>query len=358
MNSPITRRVVRGGVVLTALSVVAISITAATGLGASPKGSSPSPRSGLPPSTATVTRTTLVDTESESGALGHGDVTTISGRLTGTVTELPAINQTISRGRPVYRIDNTPVTLLYGTLPAYRTLSDGMSGDDVRQFEQNLWALGYHGFTVDDDYTWDTAQAVRRWQKALGLAQTGSVDPGRIVYAPSAIRVDAVKATVGGAAGPGQPVLDWTGRARVATTQLDVSDEELATPGSRVKVELPDGSTVAGTVASSSTVVVPADATDAATTKVQAIVALADQAAVRHFDSASVTVDFTAATRADVLAVPVAALLALSGGGYGLQVVSGGTTRILPVQTGLFANDEVEVSGSGLSAGLTVGVAS
>jgi multidrug efflux system membrane fusion protein len=54
----------------------------------------------------------------------------------------------------------------------------------------------------------------------------------------------------------------------------------------------------------------------------------------------------------------VSALLALAEGGYGLQLVEGGGTRYIAVQTGLFADGRVEVSGSGLTAGMRVGVPS
>jgi hypothetical protein len=51
-------------------------------------------------------------------------------------------------------------------------------------------------------------------------------------------------------------------------------------------------------------------------------------------------------------------LLALAEGGYGLQIVESGGTRVVAVKTGLFADGRVEVSGAGLAAGLTVGVPS
>jgi hypothetical protein len=41
-----------------------------------------------------------------------------------------------------------------------------------------------------------------------------------------------------------------------------------------------------------------------------------------------------------------------------VQVVDGGTSRIVPVQTGLFASGRVEVSGDGLAEGQTVGMPS
>jgi hypothetical protein len=57
-----------------------------------------------------------------------------------------------------------------------------------------------------------------------------------------------------------------------------------------------------------------------------------------------------------VLSVPVAALVALAEGGYGVQVVTGSTTRYVGVQTGLFADGNVEISGDGIAEGVTVGM--
>jgi len=69
---------------------------------------------------------------------------------------------------------------------------------------------------------------------------------------------------------------------------------------------------------------------------------------------APVNVDITTQTASDVLAVPVNALLALQGGGYGVRVVTGDTSHLVGVTTGLYANSMVQVSGSGISAGLRV----
>ena len=57
-----------------------------------------------------------------------------------------------------------------------------------------------------------------------------------------------------------------------------------------------------------------------------------------------------------MLTVPVSALLALKEGGYGVQVVAAGATRIVPVKLGMFADGRVEISGSGITAGTKVGV--
>ena len=53
--------------------------------------------------------------------------------------------------------------------------------------------------------------------------------------------------------------------------------------------------------------------------------------------------------------VPVAALLALAGGGYAVEVAGpDGGDRLVGVTTGLFANTLVQVSGPGIRAGMKV----
>jgi multidrug efflux pump subunit AcrA (membrane-fusion protein) len=80
--------------------------------------------------------------------------------------------------------------------------------------------------------------------------------------------------------------------------------------------------------------------------------------AVTSVGPAAVPVAFTAGRRPHVLAVPVAALLALAEGGYGVQVVDGTTTRTVAVKTGLFADGKVEITGDGLHAGMKVAMPS
>jgi peptidoglycan hydrolase-like protein with peptidoglycan-binding domain len=347
-------------VVAVVVAVLAVGAAAAItfGFDAVLRGGDQSGNTGsqLPPATAKVTRQTLVDAQTEDGELGYGDAATVTGRLAGTVTGLPAVGATVQRGQAAYHVDDTPVVMLYGALPAYRTLAPGTEGADVKQFEQNLYALGYRGFTVDTKYSETTAAAVKRWQDDLGLSETGTVEPGRVVYAAGQVRVDTLKASVGDDAQPGAGLFTYTGTARVVTVELDVSDQRLAVKDAAVTVTLPDGKTVPGKIANTRTVIKPAEGQNPAGTKIEVTVTVDDEKVLVGLDQASLDVGFTASKRENVLTVPVAALLALAEGGYGVQVVDGTTTRIMAVQTGLFAAGKVEVSGDGLTEGLTVGV--
>ncbi|MEO3929069.1 peptidoglycan-binding domain-containing protein [Micromonosporaceae bacterium B7E4] len=303
-----------------------------------------------------MTRQTLADRQTQAGTWGYGKATILPGRLTGTVTALAATGSAVKRGQAIYRVDNTPVVLLYGSLPAYRALATGTKGPDVEQFEQNLKALGYSGFTVDETYSTSTAAAVKEWQDDLDLPKTGTVDFGRVVYASGIVRVDAQKVAVGDAAQPATAVLTYTGTSRVVTVDLKVDDARLARKSAKVEVISPDGKKGAGKIAEVKTIVKPAEGEKPATTEIEVTVVVDNPKALTGLDRASVTVGFTASERRDVLTVPVAALLALAEGGYGVQVVDGTSTRILAVQTGLFADGRVEVTGTGLVEGMVVGV--
>ncbi|MCU7722958.1 peptidoglycan-binding protein [Actinoplanes sp. KI2] len=304
--------------------------------------------------TADIVKETLIDRESHDGTLGHGNTTTLASRGSGTVTWLPATGSTVSRGKALYRLDNKPVVLLYGSLPAYRTLQSGVKGADVRQFEKNLWALGYRGFTVDDKYTASTAAAVKDWQDDLGLSKTGTVDTSQIRYAPTAVRIDSLSSENGATVQPGADILKYTGTALVATVDLTMDAQRLANQGATVQIEMPDGKTVPGRIVKVGTTVQQGQGDEPDTTLIE--VTIAFSGAPKGLDDASVSVGFTAAERKNVLTVPVAALLALAEGGYGVQVVDGTTTKIVAVQTGLFADGKVEVSGDGLAAGMKVGM--
>ena len=84
--------------------------------------------------------------------------------------------------------------------------------------------------------------------------------------------------------------------------------------------------------------------------------------AAANLDEAPVSVNIISAQAHGVLAVPISALVALAGGGYAVEVVHGSgtltTRRLVPVQTGLYSNTLVQVSGAGLAAGEEVEVPS
>jgi peptidoglycan hydrolase-like protein with peptidoglycan-binding domain len=151
----------------------------------------------LPPATAEVVRTTLVETRTVAGTLGYGEMAPISATGVGTLTWIAPVGSTVARGEPLFKLDGRPVVALYGTVPLYRTLSVGAEGADVQQLQDNLAELGYTGFNLEGVYDPATAEAVRTWQAGLGLPATGTVEPGQVVFTPGAVRVAEHIARVG-----------------------------------------------------------------------------------------------------------------------------------------------------------------
>ncbi|MYY84943.1 efflux RND transporter periplasmic adaptor subunit [Streptomyces sp. SID335] len=312
---------------------------------------------GLPPATASVARGDLSSGTQVDGTLGYAKERKINAGTTGTLTWAPDTGSNIGRDGRLYEVDGAPVRLMYGTEPMYRTLKSGDKGNDVRQLEENLVALGYgSGLAVDDTYTDGTAAAVKRWQKVHDRKQTGRVGPDQISFQPSAVRVKSTGSAVGDQVAPGRPVLSTTGSERVVRVQLDVAEGDSAKKGTKVTVTLPDGTTVKGKVAAVGRTAKPGDDPGDKTPKIPVTVTFDDPGEVDGFDQSPVTVNLTGETRENVLSVPVNALLALPGGGFGVQIVEGGRTREVKVELGMFGQGRVEVSGGGLREGTKVGV--
>ncbi len=300
------------------------------------------------PATAVVEKTDLAERETLTGELGYGTAQTLAGRRPGTVTALPAQGTVLDRGAVLYEVDARPVVLFLGGLPLYRTVGADMTdGPDVKLVEENLRDLGFRGFgTPNEKFTSGTAAAIKKWQKGLGVDQTGAIELGDVVVAPGPIRVAALTATLGAEAGGA--IYDYTGTLRSVTVDLDSSQEDVAPVGTKVALTI-DGKQVPGTV----TAVNPTPAGDepGAEGGFAATVAIGDLGAIGAADSGSVDVVVTTGARQGVLAVPVGALLALTEGGYAVELSSG---KLVAVTTGLFADGLVEVSGEGLTEGMKV----
>ncbi|WP_256107221.1 peptidoglycan-binding protein [Streptomyces sp. ODS05-4] len=342
---------------LAAIVAVAGAGAAATALTASP------PRSavadpGQPPATTAITRGDLSDSSRQDGTLGYLGERKVNAGASGTLNWIAPAGSDVGRDERLYEVDGAPVRLMYGPEPMYRTLKAGDEGKDVRQVEENLAALGYTGFTVDDAYTEKTAAAVRRWQKSHGLDRTGTLGPDAVAFAGSAVRVKQAGAAVGDQVGPGRPVLTVTGSQRVVRFKLAVADAAQAKPGTRVTVELPDGTRAPGRVSSAGRTASAGDDPQDRTPKIDITVSFDDPDTVKGVDQSPVAVDLTGETRRNVLSVPVNALLALPGGGFGIQVVDDGRARDVEVELGMFGRGRVEISGSGLREGMRVGVPS
>jgi Putative peptidoglycan binding domain len=355
----------RRGWALLAVVLVSIGTVAAVAVGGAFGGdgrSSGSSDNGFPTSLATVERGSLSRRTQFNGTLGYADSYAVLGQAQGSVTWLPKVGQVIRDGQVLYRVDQAPVALLYGSTPAYRALAEGATGADVAQLNCDLVALGYVD-EADVDLAWDhfnsaTKAGVEELQKHLGVEQTGALDPGHTVFLPTAARVVTLHAALGApAAGP---VLYASSTARTVTVALQPDLQSEVRAGDRVTITLPDGSATPGRVSSVGRVATVASSRSGSSDSgptVPVHITPTRPRAMGNLDQAPVLVAVTDQTVHDVLAVPVNALLARAGGGYAVEeVADGGGHRLVPVSPGLFddAAGMVQITGSGLAAGQRV----
>jgi HlyD family secretion protein len=348
----------------------------------------------LPVGTTRVEKRTLSAMVSQGGILTYrarsdGSPYSVINQAQGTYTELPELGRVISQGHVLYRVNDRPVVLLRGSTPAYRTLSAGVSGPDVAELNADLVALGYatraqlHPRSAF--FGAATTTAVDKLQAALGVARNGSLALGQVVFEPTAVRVTSVSAQLGGRTQPGETVVQATSTARLVEIALAASQQTEVAVGNRVTITLPNNQTTPGVVSSVATVATcpsssgvggpnssssaAASGTDSCssggsgsgTPTIAVDVTFSDPAATGTWDQAPVQVGITTASVRGALTVPVAALLAQSGGGYAVEVVGAGArNHLVPVSLGLFDDAEglVQVTGSGLAAGQKVVVAS
>jgi hypothetical protein len=314
---------------------------------------------------ATVTRRSLSTQMQFNGTLGYSGSYTVLGHAHGSLTWLPAVGRVMRDGQLLYRVDEAPVVLLYGSVPAYRALAEGATGVDVAQLNRDLVALGYVDRSAVssgwDEFTAATRIGVQMLQKHLGVDQTGQLSSGVVVFLPTAARVTTLTATLGGPASG--PVMTGTSTARTVSIALDPSLQSEVHPGDRVTITLPDGSTTPGHVTSIGKVatVPPPNSggesgSDGGPT-LPVTIRPTHLSAGGSLDQVLVEVAITDRTVHDVLTVPVNALMALAGGGYAVEAVADdGTHQLVAVTPGLFDDvaGRVQVSGSGLSAGQRV----
>lgn len=351
MRRPIGRRTTITAVCLAAGLAVGTGTWAVLGLQAEePAAASASEQPDR--ATAIVTKGDLTDSKVFAGTLGYGSATGVPAAAGGTITWLPEPGDVVHRDEYLYAVDERGVRSMYGTVPLWRDLSRGRTGTDVRQLNENLAALGYD-VSVDDVFGPRTERAVRQWQQDRGHRVTGVLTADDIAFVDGAVRVASVDGELGqptgaGAGGAGDggvgaagDVLQVTSTERVVTATVSQRDAERLAVGTEVDVRINGaGDPLRGEVADAQ----PSTSEDGGN-KVDVSVSF-DPGDRKLPAAASAQVDAKGTTERGVLSVPVAALVAGSGGEYAVDVVRrDGTTKRVAVVPGFTADGRVAVTG-------------
>lgn len=310
-----------------------------------------------PFSTATVVRGKVQEETVVSGTLRLAGQRSLAAGRAGVVTWLPGVGTRLRFGTPLYAIDNQPVVLLRGSVPAWRGFRPGMTaGPDVLQLEQALQAMGYLYGPADHRFRAATTAAIERWQSAQGQPRTGRLAAGAVVFGARESQVAGRPKPVGAQVGPGDPILGVSSGQTVVRAAVSLDDQRLARRGAKVTVALPDGSSSRGTVTRvGAPTEQPQGSGGEKAVVLPTTIGLRRQRGAARFLHAAVSVRFVSAEHDDVLSVPVEALVAIDDKTFGVEVpTTNGASRRIPVRTGLFTAGRVQISGPGVRPGLDV----
>ena len=302
----------------------------------------------LPANTASVERGKLSDMISQYGILTYrarsdGSPYAVFNQARGTYTQLPEDGDKVDCGDVLYRVDDTPVLLLCGSTPAYRSLSTGDGGPDVTELNANLVHLGYATRAQldpsSDSFSSETASALKKLQSKLGEDRTGSLDLGQAVFLPESVRIANVTGELGGSAQPGARVMDATSDTLEVQVALNPSQRGEVKTGDRAQITLPGNTSATGKVDRLGRVArVPAGQdNNAGGATIPAYISLDDPELARGLDQAPVQVEITTKGVESALSVPVTAIVGNSGGGFAVEVVrADGRRELVAVKLGLF----------------------
>lgn len=354
------RRVLLGGgiAVVVAGGGVVLAVTGLYG-----DDGAPAAKAGTGTSLAAVQEGPLSAQVSESGTLSYaagadGSPYAVINRASGTYTWLPAPGAKIDCGATLYRIDQKPVILVCGSTPAYRDLSEGDDGTDVRALNATLVHAGYADKSEldpdSDHFGGATAVALEKLQDKRGAGMTGDLDLGQAVFLPGPLRISKVTAENGTSAG--RTVMEASSTRREVTVKLDAAQQSEIKKGDHAEITLPDDRTTSGVVSRIGTVATSSGKDDTDSGSDSGSATLPIYVTLDHPDDAGtleqapVQVQITTDGVKHALIVPVTALIGRADGGYAVEAAVGnsGRTRIVPVTPGLFddANGRVQVSGA------------
>lgn len=378
--------------VVVVVAAAAIGATLASGAFRGSSHATAGTSSGYRTGTATVTRQSLTSQTQENATLGNAGTWSVAvpsssssssssssaagASGSGTFTWLPQIGQVIHQGQQIYGVSGGPVVLLYGRVPAYRDLSEGMTGADVTELNRDLVKLGYATRAALgprsgwDYYSAETAYAVGLLQTKLGLTVTGTLPLGQAAVLPGPALVTALgtSTSLSGPATAGSVVLTATSVTPVVTIDLDPSLQAEVKDGDQVSITLPDGSTTPGVVTQVGRVATTPNSSSSSSANqsgnssnssasgseatITVLVSLTHPKAAGKLNQAPVTVTITTGSVSNALTVPVNALLAQPGGKYAVEVTGPGGHHLVNVTPGMFddAAGKVQVSGN-LTAG-------
>ncbi|PPF20849.1 peptidoglycan-binding protein [Rathayibacter sp. AY1A7] len=152
----------------------------------------------------------------------------------------------VEQGDVLYTVDQRPVVIAQGEVPAFRPIGEGAEGTDVMQLQVLLKGLGFYNGTADGVARGATAQAIRAWQKSLKIDQSGSAELGDVIFVPmlpTRVTLDSSVISRGAAVSGGEQVIQGLSVAPAFTVPVTDAQAALISTGTPVAITAPDGTT-------------------------------------------------------------------------------------------------------------------
>ncbi len=164
-------------------------------------------------------------------------------QASGTVTRVVAKRgQFVDAGDVLYRVDERPVVVLHGGVPAFRRLGPGTTGADVQQLTRFLKEKGFLA-SVSSKYTTTVGLAVKAWQRGLGVPATGVVEQGDVLFVrslPMLVALDSKAFAVGAHVASGSQTVERL--ATAPTFVASFNDTQAREVEAGMPVTVTDGS--------------------------------------------------------------------------------------------------------------------
>lgn len=166
-------------------------------------------------------------------------------QATGVVTGVSiSSGDEVGQGTALYLVNERPVVVAQGNVPAFRALGDGTEGQDVAQLQQMLQSLGFYSGSADGKAGYRTVSAIKAWQKSLGIDRTGIVELGDVIFVPTLptrISLDGEVIARGKSLSGGEQVVGGLPETPLFTLPVTEAQSAMIPTGAPVQLTSPEG---------------------------------------------------------------------------------------------------------------------
>ncbi len=239
---------------------------------------------------------------------------------------------------------------------ALQVYNQGISATDALAIEtaQKAYDDALDEYNNGVDQVSELAKAKEELEELRLSSRSETFSPTNAYASETSLIVGSYVNEVGSAVALNSPLYNISSIGIEVVFQVDATDQETVSLGDRVEIELPTDERVPTVISFIDQVVTQTQAGEF----IEVTLEVLNPEEIEAYDQAPVKVFVTTEISADVLYVPVNALLALAEGGYALEVYEGevetGTfngesgvdTNYIAVEIGVFTDGFVEVKGN------------